>query len=43
MWDIKEGEWVVVAVVIAGLFLFEAGPKLLNLIKKKRSSETKVS
>lgn len=38
MWDFKEGEWVVVATVIVGLFLFEAGPKILNFIKKKRSS-----
>ena len=35
-WNIDSQEVVVIAVVILGLFVFEAGPKVLNLIKKKR-------
>lgn len=32
----SKDEWIVVAVVILGLFVFESGPKLLNFIKNRR-------
>jgi hypothetical protein len=33
-WPTKE-EFIVIAVVFVGLVLFEMGPKVLNLLKKK--------
>lgn len=35
----KAEEWFVVAAVLVGLFAFEAMPKLLNVIKKKRQGD----
>ena len=32
-------EWFVVGAVIAGLFVFEGLPKLLNIIKNKRQAK----
>ena len=35
-------EWIVIAAVILGLFVFEMGPKLLNIVKNRRvAKETK--
>jgi hypothetical protein len=36
MWELNSREWLVIGVVVAGWAFFEAGPKLLNLIRKRR-------
>ena len=36
-------EWVVAGVIILGVVLFEAGPKILNLIQKSKENPKKPS
>ncbi len=36
VWELNSSEWTVIAAVVVGWLLFESGPKVLNLIRKRR-------